>query len=110
MEGATGVIFNVTGGTDLTLAEVFQASEVISKMVDPDANIIFGMVTDPKMEDEVKLTLIREQVSPRMKINLEREEQAEAALSEIIEDEEKMSLPPFLRHHPTGRRRSRISA
>ena len=109
MEGATGVIFNVTGGTDLTLAEVFQASEVISKMVDPDANIIFGMVTDPKMEDEVKLTLIATGF-PSDEINLEREEQAKAALSEIIEDEEKMSMPPFLRHHPSARRRSRISA
>ena len=109
MEGATGVIFNVTGGSDLTLAEVFQASEVISKMVDPDANIIFGMVTDPKMEDEVKLTLIATGF-PSDEVNLEREEQAKAALSEIIEDDEKMSMPPFLRHHPSARRRSRIQA
>ena len=106
MEGAQGVIFNVTGGSDLTLAEVFQASEVISKMVDPEANIIFGMVTDPKMEDEVKLTLIATGF-PSDELNLEREEQAKAALSEIIDDEERMSLPPFLRHHPSARRRSR---
>ena len=103
------MIFNVTGGSDLTLAEVFQASEVISKMVDPDANIIFGMVTDPKMEDEVKLTLIATGF-PSDEVNLEREEQAKAALSEIIEDDEKMSMPPFLRHHPSARRRSRIQA
>ncbi len=109
MEGATGVIFNVTGSSDLTLAEVFQASEVISKMVDPDANIIFVMVTDPKMEDEVKLTLIATGF-PSDEVNLEREEEAKAVLSEIIEDEEKMSMPPFLRHHPSARRRPRTPA
>ena len=95
------MIFNVTGGSDLTLAEVFQASEVISKMVDPDANIIFGMVTDPKMEDEVKLTLIATGF-PSDEVNLEREEQAKAALSEIIEDDEKMSMPPVPAPSPLG--------
>ena len=109
MEGAQGVIFNVTGGSDLTLAEVFQASEIISKMVDPEANIIFGMVTDPKMENEVKLTLIATGF-PSDELNTEREEEAKAALSEIINDEERMSLPPFLRHHPSARRRPRTAA
>ena len=58
IEGATGVIFNISGGSDLTLDEVHEASEVISEKVDPDANIIFGMVTDPQIENEVNLTVI----------------------------------------------------
>ena len=58
IEGASGVLFNISGGTDLKLNELHQAAEVIQRVVDPDANIIFGMTTDPKMEDEIKLTII----------------------------------------------------
>lgn len=58
IEGATGVIFNISGGRDLTLEEVNTASEIISGKVDPDANIIFGMVTDPQIENEVTITVI----------------------------------------------------
>ncbi len=58
IEGATGVIFNISGGRDLTLDEVNTASEIISGKVDPDANIIFGMVTDPQIQDEVTITVI----------------------------------------------------
>ncbi|MDA1189921.1 MAG: cell division protein FtsZ, partial [Chloroflexi bacterium] len=58
IDGATGILFNVTGGSDLKLNELHQAAEVIQRVVDPEANIIFGMVTDPKMEDELKLTVI----------------------------------------------------
>jgi len=58
MEGARGVLFNITGGADLTLAEINDAAEIINKAADPDANIIFGTVTDPAMGNEVKITLI----------------------------------------------------
>lgn len=58
IEGAQGVIFNISGGRDLTLDEVNSASEIISGKVDPDANIIFGMVTDPQIQDEVTITVI----------------------------------------------------
>jgi len=58
MEGARGVLFNITGGPDLTLAEINEAAEIINKAADPDANIIFGTVTDPAMGNEVKITLI----------------------------------------------------
>ncbi|MEX2430791.1 MAG: cell division protein FtsZ, partial [Dehalococcoidia bacterium] len=57
IEGARGVLFNITGGTDLTLKEVQQAADVIARAVDPEANIIFGMVTDMKMENEVRVTI-----------------------------------------------------
>jgi len=58
IEGATRVLLNITGGTNLTLQEVQQAADFVSKLVDRDANIIFGMVTDPKMDDEVRVTII----------------------------------------------------
>ena len=58
VEEATGVLFNVTGGTDLRLSELNEAAEVIQNVVHPDANIIFGMSTDEKMNEQVKLTVI----------------------------------------------------
>ena len=58
IEGANGVLFNITGGSDLKLTELHEAAEVIQRVVDPEANIIFGMTTDAKMENEIKLTII----------------------------------------------------
>jgi cell division protein FtsZ len=58
VQGARGVIINVTGGPDLTLAEVHEASEIIHTAAHEDANIIFGAVVDPKMEGQVKITVI----------------------------------------------------
>jgi len=58
VEGARGVIINVTGGQDLTLAEVSEASEIVYNAAHEDANIIFGAVVDPSMEGQVKITVI----------------------------------------------------
>ncbi len=105
IEGARGVIFNVTGGTDLTLQEVHQASEIVSNMVDPECNIIFGMVTDPKMENEVKMTIIATGF-PSAEASAEKDAAVAAALTEVLGDEESLDLPPFLRHHRSARRRT----
>jgi cell division protein FtsZ len=58
VQGARGVIINVTGGPDLTLAEVSEASDIVYSAAHEDANIIFGAVVDPKMEGKVKITVI----------------------------------------------------
>ncbi|MEO6222143.1 MAG: cell division protein FtsZ, partial [Vicinamibacterales bacterium] len=58
VRGARGVIINVTGGPDLTLAEVSEASEVIYNAAHEDANIIFGAVVDPAMQGQIKITVI----------------------------------------------------
>ena len=58
VQGARGVIINVTGGQDLTLAEVSEASEIVYNAAHEDANIIFGAVVDPDMEGQVKITVI----------------------------------------------------
>ena len=58
VKGAKGVLFNITGGPSLTLFECNEAAEAISQAVDPRANIIFGVVRDPKMDSEVKITII----------------------------------------------------
>jgi cell division protein FtsZ len=58
IEGAKGVVINITGGTDLSLHEVNSAAESIYDVVDPDANIIFGAVIDERMQGEVCITVI----------------------------------------------------
>jgi cell division protein FtsZ len=58
VKGARGVIINVTGGNDLSLIEVSEASAIIQEAAHEEANIIFGAVVDPKMEGKVKITVI----------------------------------------------------
>lgn len=58
IDGASGVIFNVTGGADMTLHEVNEAAEVIYEAVDKDANIIFGSVIDERIQGEIQITVI----------------------------------------------------
>ena len=58
IDGAKGVLFNITGGSDLSINEIEQASQTISSVVDPEANIIFGTVTDERLNNEMRITLI----------------------------------------------------
>ncbi|KAL5654950.1 hypothetical protein ACJX0J_034269, partial [Zea mays] len=58
IERATGIVWNITGGNDLTLTEVNAAAEVIYDLVDPGANLIFGSVIDPSYTGQVSITLI----------------------------------------------------
>jgi len=58
IDGARGILFNVTGGTDLTLFEVNQAAAIIKETAHPDVNLIFGAVIDPSMGEEIRVTVI----------------------------------------------------
>jgi len=58
ISGARGVLFNITGGMDLSLFEVNEAADVISRAAHPEANIIFGAVQDPDFDGKVKITVI----------------------------------------------------
>ena len=58
IDGARGVLFNVTGGPNLTLFEVNQAAAIIRETSHPDVNMIFGAVIDPNMGDEIRITVI----------------------------------------------------
>lgn len=58
IDGATGVLFNITGGNDMTLLELHEAARIISEAVDPEAQIIFGSVQDERMEGEVRITVV----------------------------------------------------
>jgi cell division protein FtsZ len=58
ISGATGVLVNITGGTDLTLGEVHQINEIVHDAVGDDAEIIFGAVNEPAMQGEIRVTVI----------------------------------------------------
>jgi cell division protein FtsZ len=58
IEGAKGVLLNITGGANLGLFEVNEAAEIIASAADPDANIIFGAVIDTSLQDEIRVTVI----------------------------------------------------
>ena len=58
IDGARGVLFNVTGGSNMTLFEVNQAAAIIRETAHPDVNMIFGAVIDPNMGDDIRITVI----------------------------------------------------
>jgi cell division protein FtsZ len=58
IQGAHGILLNITGGPDMSLYEVNEASSLIQEEADDDANIIFGTVIDPNMQDEIRITVI----------------------------------------------------
>jgi cell division protein FtsZ len=76
---------------------VQQAAEVISRAVDPEANIIFGMVTDLKMEDEVRVTIIATGL-PTIDASTLRDESISEFLREALGEDSELDLPPFLRN------------
>jgi len=58
IEGATGILFNIIGGPDMTMKEIDKAARIISEMAHPDANIIYGTTIDQEMSDQIKITVI----------------------------------------------------
>ena len=108
VEGATRVLLNITGGEDLMLQEVQAAADFVAHLVDPEANIIFGMVTDPKMDDEVRVTVIAtglpagDELLERSLEDMLRSPAAETG--EGHEDEAGVELPGFLKRFGFKRR------
>src|SRR5690606_37404519 len=58
INGARGIIFNMTGGSNFSLHEVYQAADIIKETAPPDVNLIFGAVVDESMGDKVRITVI----------------------------------------------------
>ncbi|MCX8061421.1 MAG: cell division protein FtsZ [Anaerolineales bacterium] len=89
IDGARGILFNVTGGNDLTLHDVNEAAEIIKGTAHPDVNLIFGAVIDPTMKDEVRITVIAtgfERTSPSRHTN-------ESATREIKSERHAQNVP-----------------
>ena len=70
IERATGIVYNITGGKDLTLQEVNRVSEVVTSLADPSANVIFGAVIDDQYEGEVHVTIIATGFNPTFEENI----------------------------------------
>ncbi|MDH6060600.1 cell division protein FtsZ [Chrysosporum bergii ANA360D] len=122
IEGARGVVFNITGGSDLTLHEVNAAAEAIYEVVDPNANIIFGAVIDDRLQGEVRITVIATgftgevqaaqtqnvATTPRMVSTPKRSTPQQPTVNPskpVVEPKEKtgLDIPDFLRNRRTPR-------
>ena len=104
MEGAKRILFVITGGSTLTLQEVQESARVIEEMSDPEANIIFGTSRDPRLEDEIKITM----VAAAFPVMQENQQMREAELAKLLEGlspdvELDLDVPSFLRNQSGGR-------
>jgi cell division protein FtsZ len=107
--GAKGVLFNVAGGPGLSLFEVNEAAETIREAVDPAANIIFGVVQDPSMKEEVRITLIATGFASKLGLaGVSREDEFTQLLKGLKSDEE-LDVPAFLRRPLFSHRRQPIT-
>lgn len=110
IDGAKGVLFNITGGPDLTMNEVDESAKLIAASVDPDANIIFGATIDEQLVDQIKITVIAtgfDETKKRLKeLSVKAGEQQIASgevkslpteLKETVEEDDVWEIPTFLR-------------
>jgi cell division protein FtsZ len=109
IDGSKGVLFNVVGGSSLTLFEVNESAEVIKQAVDPDANIIFGVAHDPKMDNEVRITLIATGFSSKIGLAETTQEDEFTQLLKGLKSEEELDVPSFLRRPLFSHRRQAIT-
>jgi len=127
IDGAQGILFNITSGPNLSLFEVNEAAEIIKQKAHPDANIIFGAVIDENLEDELRITLIatgfeaaqrqpyvtgKPRVAdsktiafsrPKIKVTNDTDDRPRP---EPVYDPEDLEIPTFLRKRRQGRRAS----
>jgi len=98
IDGATGILLNVTGGAGLKLSEVNEAAEVVTAAADPNANVIFGAVIDEQAGDELRVTVIATGFGPqrmRMRRSDEAGERQPAEGFDVPRDV--LDVPRFLR-------------
>lgn len=94
INGTDGLLVNITGGEDLTLAEVNQAMELISKAAVPGAKILFGAVVDPKMAGRVQITLIATGLGVEKTVTAPAKKEG-VSLAEVFGDD--LAVPAFMR-------------
>ncbi|MFA6005191.1 MAG: cell division protein FtsZ [Patescibacteria group bacterium] len=97
IDGAKGVLFNIVGGENLTMSEVHEAAELITKNADPNAQIIFGAAIDPSLTDDIKITLVATKFD-ESRINKDSVSSITSELPERSNDDyEELEIPAFLR-------------
>ena len=105
INGSKAVLFNVVGGSSLTLFEVNEAADVIGQAVDPEANIIFGVAQDPDMDNEVRITLIATGFISKLGLTGAGQEDELTQLLKGLKTEEELDVPSFLRRPLFSHRR-----
>ena len=111
INGSKAVLFNVVGGTSLTLFEVNEAADVIREAVDPEANIIFGVAHDPEMNNDVRITLIATGFTAKLGLTggAGQEEDELTQMLKSLKSEEELDIPSFLRRPVLSHRRQTIT-
>ena len=99
INGARGLLINITGGENLTLHEVNDASTLIQEAADEDANIIFGAVIDPEMEDEIRITVIATGFGAYEE---KRIIELKNTISQLPESTDEHDFPAYLRNDTHG--------
>ncbi len=102
IDGAKGVLLNITGGTDMGLFEVNAAAELVQKSADPDANIIFGAVIDENLNNELLITVIATDFSKGSQIMRSNPVLNKVNGKEFVntqQDDDELDIPTFLRRH-----------
>lgn len=98
IEGAKGILLNISGGPDLGLYEVHEAAEIIAKAADQDANIIFGAVIDESLGDQVKVTVIAAGFDKKREAKIELSVEGKVPTKEEIPQFE-FEIPDFLKEN-----------
>jgi cell division protein FtsZ len=97
IDGAKGILFNVTGGPDLAMYEINEAAQIITEAADPDANIIFGAVIDEAMQGEVKITVIATGFDSDHPVGPVQRRQEVSRMEPEDEPEDELEVPAFIR-------------
>jgi cell division protein FtsZ len=102
IDGAKGILFNITAGKDITLQEVQKAAEIVRAAADPSANIIFGVVRDDTMQGEIKITVIATGFGAKSSTEVRHDAQRRTIERERPEfgtdDMGDINIPAFLRN------------
>ena len=101
LEGATGILFNVTGGNDLTLGQVHEVAEIIRKAAKSDANVIFGVVQERQMKKRVGITLIGTGIGNNTQPDAAEESESAVSLSDA-DLSRLISAPSINGHAPSA--------
>jgi len=99
IEGAKGVLFNISGGNDLTLFEINEAAEIIHQAADMEANIIFGANIDETLDDEVRVTVIATGFNTSKPLVSETSKHRGTDTPPTFFDKGDLEIPPFLRRN-----------
>jgi len=98
VDGATGVLYVVSGPSDLTLSEVSQAADVVGAALDEEAMVMFGVTLDRRLRDDVTITLVATGFTPHKAIVEEhKDEEFRHLVRELEGDEGRLEVPAFMR-------------